>query len=118
ATLLAILSLVLMVQSVTKKASSRADGTSIGGELDIDAQKKRRKRVQLTFLLILLYLILLEPIGFLITTTLYLFFQFWVLSKGKPKLPLYGIIAILTSLGVYYLFVRVFILFLPPGILG
>jgi len=57
-------------------------------------------------------------VGFLITTAFYLFFQFLVLSRKKPNLPLYGLIAVSTSIIVYYLFVKVFILFLPAGILG
>jgi putative tricarboxylic transport membrane protein len=74
--------------------------------------------VWLTFVLIFLYLALLEPLGFLLSTAVYLFFQFIVLSRKKPNLPLYGLLSISTSAIVYYLFVKVFILFLPAGILG
>ncbi|MCX7788094.1 MAG: tripartite tricarboxylate transporter TctB family protein [Spirochaetes bacterium] len=117
ATILGILSLILILQSVLSAPndSSKVDVTS---EQETESDAKRKQRVRLTFLLILLYLIFLEPIGFLITTALYLFFQFWVLSRRKPNLPLYGIIAVSTSVIIYYLFVKVFVLFLPAGILG
>ncbi len=117
ATLLALLSITLILQAIFQAPAS----TSRQGKLteqDAEAASKRKKRVRLTFLLILFYLVLLEPVGFLITTTLYLFFQFWVLSRRQPNLPLYGIIAISTSIIIYYLFVKVFVLFLPAGILG
>jgi putative tricarboxylic transport membrane protein len=122
ATLLGILSIVLILQSVLHASSDSSKTVSSTGEesreQETEAALKRRKRVRLTFLLILFYLILLEPIGFLITTALYLFFQFWVLTRRKPNLPLYGIIAVSTSVIIYYLFVKVFVLFLPAGILG
>lgn len=117
ATLLAILSILLILHSVLQ-----APGDSLKVEestdQEMEAASKRKKRVRLTFLLILFYLIFLEPIGFLITTSLYLFFQFWVLTRRKPNLPLYGTLAVSTSVIIYYLFVKVFVLFLPAGILG
>ncbi len=121
ATLLGVLSIVLILQSVyrTPKGSiAERTKTASLTEQEAETASNRKKRVRLTFLLILFYLIFLEPVGFLITTTLYLFFQFWVLSRRKPNLPLYGIIAIFTSVIIYYLFVKVFVLFLPAGILG
>jgi len=115
ASLLGILSIILIVQSVAAKSKAVPEASQ---KEKPEVSAESRKRVLLTFLLILLYLALLEPVGFLITTAFYLFFQFLVLSRKKPNLPLYGLIAVSTSIIVYYLFVKVFILFLPAGILG
>lgn len=117
ATLLALLSITLILQSIFQAPASTSQQGKLT-EQDAEAYLKRKKRVRLTFLLILCYLVLLDSVGFLITTALYLFFQFWVLSRRKPNLPFYGIIAISTSIIIYYLFVKVFVLFLPAGILG
>lgn len=121
AALLGVLSIVLILQSVhraPKGSIAETTKTASLTEQETETASNRKKRVRLTFLLILFYLIFLEPVGFLITTALYLFFQFWVLSRRKPNLPLYGIIAVFTSVIIYYLFVKVFVLFLPAGILG
>lgn len=117
ASLLGLLSIILIIQSVLH-APEGPSKVETFTEQEAEAASKRKKRVRLTFVLILVYLILLEPVGFLITSSLYLFFQFWVLSRRKPNLPLFGIIAVSGSIIIYYLFVKVFALFLPAGILG
>jgi putative tricarboxylic transport membrane protein len=110
AILLAGLSILLIVQALTAKVEPAPEKKPASGG--------RNHSVWLTFVLIFLYLALLEPLGFLLSTAVYLFFQFIVLSRKKPNLPLYGLLSISTSAIVYYLFVKVFILFLPAGILG
>lgn len=66
-----------------------------------------------------LYIGLLDSIGFIIMTTLYLFLQMLALApKQKRNYVLFGIISVVTTLGVYYVFVYGFSLMLPVGILG
>ena len=62
------------------------------------------------------YYKLMKPVGFLITTPLYLFASFMLFGyKRKVK----GVvIALVFSVAVYILFSRVFMVFLPRGILG
>lgn len=74
-----------------------------------------------TIVAIFVYVMLLEPIGFLIPTVVYLFAQILILSTGKPSkksLALYAGIALVTSCAIYFIFTRVFYLMLPAGILG
>jgi putative tricarboxylic transport membrane protein len=72
-----------------------------------------------TLVLLVAYIATLAPVGFLISTTVYLFFQMFVLAtKEQRKLPLFLVISILTSTAVYYTFLKVFNLMLPAGILG
>ncbi|MEG1720068.1 MAG: tripartite tricarboxylate transporter TctB family protein [Pseudoflavonifractor sp.] len=73
----------------------------------------------LTLGLFAIYALLMEPLGFLISTALYLFFQMIVLSpKEKRKYPLFAIISVVASVAIYFAFTKLFYLMLPPGILG
>jgi putative tricarboxylic transport membrane protein len=72
-----------------------------------------------TFVLMAGYAALLPMVGFMITTAVYLFLQINILAENQHRKPvLFGIISVVTSVSVYYLFVMVFHLMLPAGILG
>ncbi len=74
-----------------------------------------------TILAIFAYVALLEPVGFLIATVLYLIAQMAILSPEKAckkNYVRYAIIAVICSVGIYFLFSKVFYLMLPDGILG
>ncbi|MCQ4294250.1 tripartite tricarboxylate transporter TctB family protein [Pseudomonas stutzeri] len=70
--------------------------------------------------LILLYVVLLGPVGFPIMTTLYLYLQFIVLTPVDRKIRhlLYAGIALVTSVVIYLLFREAFDLLLPAGLLN
>lgn len=116
ALLLAGLSVLLIIQSLSDAGAgrtARADGVP-----HPDTGRKARFSTIATFVLLFCYLFFLESVGFLITTAVYLFAQFWVLSKKKPNLLMYALIAVLSSVIIYYIFVKIFILMLPAGIFG
>lgn len=73
-----------------------------------------------TVSLIILYVMLLNVGGFIIMSTLYLFFQFIVLTPDRLKknYVMYGIIAALSSVIIFAIFRYGFELMLPAGILG
>jgi putative tricarboxylic transport membrane protein len=74
------------------------------------------RRVALTAALITLYVFSLRPLGFLLTTVLYLFGQFLVLGGVvRRRLPMYGFLALAVAFGIYYLFYGAFKVLLPPG---
>jgi putative tricarboxylic transport membrane protein len=74
------------------------------------------RRVALTAALITLYVFALRPLGFLVTTLLYLFGQFLVLGGAvRRRLPVYGALALAVAFGIYYLFYGAFKVLLPPG---
>ncbi len=84
---------------------------------------KSLKSVCLSIFLILLYASFLQSIGFLITTTLYLFVNFILLYPEDKKLTSknitsFCIIAVASSAVIYFSFVKGFQLMLPSGILG
>jgi len=89
---------------------------------DTKQDKKESKinsfKVILTLLAIFVYIFLLEKIGFIIATILYLFIQFNIFYKDSKKIILYLGISIITSFLIYYAFLKYFSLMLPRGILG
>ncbi len=65
------------------------------------------------------YIALLEPIGFLIMSALYLFVLILILSpKQKRKIRFAALLSLTSSIIIYFLFVKGFSLVLPSGILG
>ncbi|HZG86121.1 tripartite tricarboxylate transporter TctB family protein [Paenibacillus sp.] len=70
-----------------------------------DAPPPDYKRFSLVLGSALLYAVLLQPIGYLITTFLFLTFCFQVMEKGKLWMSV--LISGAFTLGVYYLFVEV-----------
>jgi len=71
-----------------------------------------------TIMALAAYVLLFDKLGFLISTALYLFAQITILSDEKNrKLPLFGVVSVVTPIIVYFLFVKGFGLMLPSGIL-
>lgn len=72
-----------------------------------------------TLALIAIYIALLEKVGFLITTVLYLYAQFIVITPRDQKVKhfSYAIIAVITSVVIYFTFRHGFDLMLPAGFL-
>ncbi|GAF14207.1 tricarboxylate transport protein TctB [Bacillus sp. JCM 19045] len=66
-------------------------------------------------LLLFLYILLLEPIGFVITTMCFIFICSFILGYRKHLTN--GIVAILFPLAFYLLFTRYLMIALPSGIL-
>ncbi|MBO1537956.1 tripartite tricarboxylate transporter TctB family protein [Pseudomonas sp. OA65] len=69
--------------------------------------------------LVLLYTVLMEPVGFVITTVLYLYAQFIVLTPADEKVKhlRYALIAVVSSVLIFYIFRHGFDLLLPVGLL-
>lgn len=74
-----------------------------------------------TLVLLALYIGLMKPLGFVITTFFYLIAQMYTLTprekRTKRNLALFVVISLVTSLAIYLLFTKVFYLMLPAGIL-
>lgn len=110
---LAVLSIIVVVKGV-KKAKAQVQVTDIKGNGVSDTYG-----ILASFILISVYIALLQNIGFLIMTAVYLFGQMIVLTKkSQRKLGLFSILSVLISISIYALFVYVFKLVLPTGILG
>ena len=82
------------------------------------SEKNVAVRSALSIALIIVYLILLKPLGFVIASSLYLFIQIMLLSeRGKRHPVLYILISIAVSVLCYLFFRNIFYLMLPSGIL-
>lgn len=66
--------------------------------------------------LLVLYIVLMEKVGFLIMTIIYLFGQMLILSAPDHRRPvMFLIISVLGAVGIYYTFTEVFMLMLPES---
>lgn len=112
---LLFLGIMLILSGVREYRSVK----NIGVKKEKNALTEGEKFTIVTTVLLLLYVVFLELLGFIISTTLYMFFQTIILcDKSQRKLLQFGIIAVLTSVSVYYLFVSAFNIMIPSGILG
>ncbi|EDL65580.1 tripartite tricarboxylate transporter TctB family protein [Bacillus sp. SG-1] len=79
----------------------------------------KSKYVLYTLGLILIYIIAMSQIGFLISTSIYLFAQICLFSEKKYwNIPQFAILSIVVSVVTYFSFRYGFNLMLPGGILG
>lgn len=112
-TLILVLSVILLVQSVSELKKNP--------DKEYGKDESDYKRVLLSLILALLYVFLLKPVGFIICTLVYLFCQIYVLApdshRTKKDMIMYLIIDVVFTLIVYYLFRIGFKIVLPAGIL-
>lgn len=116
-----IIALVITVLGVLQIISavrlSRTDPASNDRQAVAGADRPDYRTVAKTAGLIALYVIFLDMFGFPLMSALYLFVQFVVLTPNylRKNYPVYAIIAVVTSLFVYYLFLYAFDMMLPDG---
>lgn len=88
-------------------------------EQENEGEKLQYWRVGATIAAFIVYVNLIEVIGFLIMTFIYLVVQMNILSvKEDRRQLLFVIISLITSLLVYFLFRNGFNIMIPAGILG
>ncbi len=84
-----------------------------------NTRKISRMNVLKSGMLIGLYVIVFEKLGFLVSSAAYLFFQMMQLARKKDRKPLlFVVIALLFSAIVYFVFTRFLFLMLPRGIIN
>lgn len=96
--------------------------TGLTARDDGEKQEFNTKGFFATLLLLFVYILLLKPVGFVITSILYLFVQMYLFVPKplvtKKRLLLFGVISVILPIAVNLLFVNVFSLILPAGILS
>lgn len=118
AILLGILGIALLWDGLRKagQASEESKGEEKSG------MSQGTRCMIITLALIAVYIFCLEPIGFLLSTFVYLVIQMLVLAdeshRKKKDILLFVILSLVVSVGIYLLFTRVFYLMLPSGLLG
>lgn len=112
AVLLAIVSIAIIAGGAKKARGPDEKQKPVEG-------KPRMWAVVATFAIMAAYALLMPILGFIIMTTVYLFAQMYIMAAKEHQRPIiFGIVSVVTSVSVYYLFVTVFSLMLPAGILG
>lgn len=113
AILIFILALALTIQSVMGLKDKEIDPDSI--------PKCDYKRVITSIILMLIYVFAMRPVGFIVTTLVYLPLQMLVLSpddqRGVKNIAVLAVIDVIFTLAVYFLFRYAFMIMLPRGIL-
>ena len=111
--LLLILGIVLIVRGLrTMKAEKAGTSEAVKG-----FWADNRAVVEM-FVVLLVYIALIQPVGFLISTFLFLFAEFNILTyKEDRKLGFSIIFALVCAVGIYVMFKYVFKMPLPQGIL-
>lgn len=85
----------------------------------VNTNHKRLAVVAFSLVSIALYIFLINILGFMISTALYIFAQITLLApKGKVNYLLFTVVSLIVSSSIYYTFVKAFDLMLPAGILG
>lgn len=114
AAIMAVLGALQLWQGVKAIRSFDAEKTAQEKKADADNVTLIK-----TIALIVAYLLLMEPLGFIIATILYLFFQFIVLTPAeqRPNLLLYALLAVVVSVVVYAGFRYGLLLKLPQGLI-
>ena len=109
---LLLLAVCLIYQGIKSAKSFASEQTSAEG-------KKDTKNVLFTFVLIIIYVALMQILGFILSSILFLILMSLVLTPAntKPNFIALGIYSVLLSAGTYYLFHNLMFIPLPVGIL-
>lgn len=79
------------------------------------------KGLIMTLALLFFYVLLLKPIGFVITSIVYMFIQMLLFVpaelRSKKNIIIFAVVSVILPIAVNLLFVEVFSLILPTGIL-
>ncbi|TVT27388.1 tripartite tricarboxylate transporter TctB family protein [Salinicoccus cyprini] len=133
-----VLSLIMMITAFLKKpvkedhvaetgAETGTDGTLAVSEeqhiADDTSEKEDKKHyglVGLTLLLLIAYVAVMSLLGFIISTSLYLFIQMVIMAtqRDKMKYIIFAVLSIASSVLIYWIFKGFFNLMLPAGLLG
>lgn len=108
--ILAVLALQQLINGVRTLKSNWAEGD--------EADKTDYMCVAQTFGMTIVYVALLDPLGFIISSIIYLFFQISILCPKAEFKPIkFLIISVITSLVIFVVFKNGLGLMLPRGIL-
>lgn len=108
--LLAVLSVLCIIAGIRKMKTAKAEEKESADKNDLTA-------VALTFAVIIAYTLLMQPLGFILSTVLYLFFQMLILAPAnKRNYLLFALIAVVFTAIVFTAFRVGLQQLLPRGI--
>lgn len=102
---------------IKKKSMAEMEIPKDSSDVKIERTAPNWKAAVASILVLLVYLILLDILGFLSMTFLYLFIQILILTKErKGKYLKFAVISIVADLCIYAIFIFGLSVFLPSGI--
>jgi putative tricarboxylic transport membrane protein len=109
----------LVVRGIKQRNLAIKNNTLVKSELNFTGMIKENREIVLTFVSLAVYIALLEPVGFLIMTAVYLFVQTLILTpKEKRNYIVTLITSIVIAVALDYVFVCLLNVLLPLGIFG
>ena len=113
--MLIILSVILFIKGLLAGEQAKADKQD-----EAHGEKPNYLRVLLTFILLALFVAILKPVGFCVSSFIYLFLQMMLLvrkeNRSNQVLLKVILIALVVSVSLTLIFVKGFSIMLPPGI--
>lgn len=89
------------------------------GPIQEEAVKPAYGVMLISLIMMIIYVALLSSVGFIITTAVYLFLQITLVSKKEEiNYIKFAIISVLSAIIIFLVFVHVFGIMVPSGILG
>ena len=117
--LLMFLSLIVFIRGIREYLRLRKEGKIEKKKTNLIQGVIEYREVILSFLFLLIYILLLQPVGFIIMSALFIFAEAMVLTpKGKRKPLIAAIVGIVAAVVVDFAFVTLLHVLLPAGILG
>lgn len=117
--LLMLLSLIVFLRGLREYLQLKKEGKLEASGKSIKDTIIENREVILTFLCLLIYIWLLQPVGFIIMSALYIFAESMILTpKGKRKPLIAAVVGIVAATVVDFAFVNLLHVLLPAGILG
>lgn len=117
---LLILSIILIVRSIYEMAKAKKNPT-LPEQGNFIKNLIDKREVAYTFALLIGYAALMKPVGFIITSIIYVFLQILILTPIKKRsrkvMGIAAVMAVTFSTVLYYVFTKYFMVLLPPGIL-
>ena len=83
---LLVLSLILVSRGIKQRNLAIKNSTYVKTSLNLSHMIKENREIVMTFLSLAIYIALLEPIGFLIMTVIYIFVQTLILTPKEKKI--------------------------------
>ena len=117
--LLMLLSLLVFIRGLREYVKLRKEGSIQKSNVSVMSRLKDNWEVILTFVCLLIYILLLQPVGFIIMSALFIFAEAMILTpSGKRKPLIAAIVAVVAAVLVDFAFVKLLHVLLPAGILG
>ena len=114
-----LLSFTIFIRGIKEmKAAKALLSQSAGTKFSLTNSIRENYAVIGTFIILAIYILLLNTVGFIIMTAIYLFCQILILTQPqKRRVTLTAGIAVVFSLAIYFLFVKALYIILPGGLL-